>query len=543
MNIVCSAMLILILFVMAGPAGADMAGKKLIEYGQGFPDTKFYKEHVRKMEKVGFDGFVIRVAGPGDEWSLGYKVFTRTRIDPTAVEGPIADLKTVHSDVLTDNFVQVAGAVPADVDWFDPDWSAACHNAALMARVAKQGGLKGLMIDPEEYGERHPWTYRTLPHTHTFEEYRDKVRARGREFMRAINAEYPDITILFLLGPSFGHKAHPAGKPEESSYTLLPAFIDGMCEAATPGTVIVDGYEQSYPFRRLSFFQKARAEILEKCRELSLCPTEYAEHVRVGFGVWVDYDRVRVGWHPDDFNKNYYTPAEFRNSLSYALETSDRYVWVWSEGPRWWEPNGIPNPYKEALKLAKRGPTPVPDRNFPYPPNPPDAAKMPGYSDEETFSKFLKTMSEVMDFPKDGWRFVRDPDSRGEAARYYAVEFDDSAWRTISIGKFWQQQGEYFNGDAWYRRTVDIPVLCAGRKVYVAVGAADEGAVLYVNGQYAGKHDIGPIGWTIPFSIEVTDLIKPGKPNLFAFRVIDTSGLGGLWKSIKLMTARTGPSK
>ncbi len=535
MNIIQGAIVVSALVVLAVPVRGDIAGKKLIEYGQGFPDTKFYKEHVREMEKVGFDGVVIRVAGPGDEWSLGYKVFTRARIDPSAIEGPIADLKAVHSDVLTDNFVQVAGAVPADVDWFDPDWSAACHNGALMARVAKQGGLKGLMIDPEEYGQHHPWTYWALSGKHTFAEYRDKVRERGREFIKAINAEYPDITILFLLGPSYGNKAYPAGKPEESSYALLPVFIDGMCEAAAPGTVIVDGYEQSYPFRRLGFFQKARREILTKCRKLSLCPADYAKHVRVGFGVWVDQDRAHVGWHPDDFNKNYYTPAEFRNSLAYALETSDKYVWVWSEGPRWWEPNGIPQPYKDALKLAKRGPAPVAERNFPYPPNPPDAAKMPGYSDEETFAKLLKTMTEVMDFPKDGWRFARDPDDKGEAGKYYAADFDDSAWRTISIGEFWQQQGEYFNGDAWYRRTVDIPKLPAGKNVYVVVGAADEGAVLYVNGKLAGKHDIGPIGWTVPFRIEVTKLIKPGKPNVFAFRVIDTSGLGGLWKSIKLM--------
>jgi hypothetical protein len=47
------------------------------------------------------------------------------------------------------------------------------------------------------------------------------------------------LKILCLFGPALSL----AGQ----SYDLLAPFPEGMCRAATPGTTIIDGYEQSYP--------------------------------------------------------------------------------------------------------------------------------------------------------------------------------------------------------------------------------------------------------------------------------------------------------
>jgi len=74
-----------------------------------------------------------------------------------------------------------------------------------------------------------------------------------------------------------------------------------------------------------------------------------------------------------------------------------------------------------------------------------------------------------------------------------------------------------------------------GRKVVLWFGAADETATVWVNGVKVGEHDIGPdVGWDKRFPIEVTAVLRPGRPNEIAVRVHNSTLAGGLWKSIKL---------
>jgi len=219
------------------------AGKKLIEYGWDVPDTAFVRAHVAEMEEVPFDGVVIRVfAKPGVADQLGWRTFSKQKIKPEEYEHAIADLRATKFTRFKDNFIQVI-AYPGDVDWFDPEWSAVAQNAACLARIAKQGRCAGIMFDPEHYSEHHIWNYSTRPAGHSFEEYAAKVKERGKEFIRAINKEFPRITILTLYGPSLPYLQSQPDGLEKADYGLLAAFYDGMCEAASPGTVIVDGYE------------------------------------------------------------------------------------------------------------------------------------------------------------------------------------------------------------------------------------------------------------------------------------------------------------
>ena len=89
---------------------------------------------------------------------------------------------------------------------------------------------------------------------------------------------------------------------------------------------------------------------------MSTSQKDYDKHIRMGYGIWADNGGAPQGWHPDDFTKNYYSPEGLRNSLAYALERSDGYVWVYSERLRWWGDRNVPQPYIDALALAKKGP-------------------------------------------------------------------------------------------------------------------------------------------------------------------------------------------
>lgn len=341
------------------PADNPYAGKKLIEYGWDVPSTRTVRQDVRKMETVAFDGVVIKVlAGPDQRESsesLGWRMFSKVAFKPEEYQHAIADLKATRFERFSDNFIQSL-AMPG-LDWFDPDWSAPLHNAAIMARIARAGGMKGLMFDPEDYGSGM-WNYVELakkdPAHHSWDEYVKQVRTRGAEFMRAVNGEYPDITLLCLVGPalSWGHVDIKTDR-----YGLLYAFFEGMCQAATPGTTIVDGFEQAYPFKERKQFQDGRKHVLEWSKTLFADPVPFERHMRAGFGLWMDFDSGKKGWHPDDIQQNYFTPAAWRASLAYALEASDRYVWVYTERARWWDFN-VPLPYIDALALAKQGPGP-----------------------------------------------------------------------------------------------------------------------------------------------------------------------------------------
>jgi hypothetical protein len=65
-------------------------------------------------------------------------------------------------------------------------------------------------------------------------------------------------------------------------------------------------------------------------------------------------------------------------------------------------------------------------------------------------------------------------------------------------------------------------------------GAADENAMVWLNGEKIGEHCIGEYGWDQRFSIDVTGKLKSGE-NQLVVRVLDLGGVGGLWKGIDLM--------
>jgi hypothetical protein len=166
----------------------------------------------------------------------------------------------------------------------------------------------------------------------------------------------------------------------------------------------------------------------------------------------------------------------------------------------------------------------------------PDAENMGGYSDAETFAEMRKTMTEIYDFQKDGWKFATDKSDIGIKNAWFRPSFNDARWRSIKIGEFWEQQGVDYDGLAWYRKTFTAPAVDAGKEILVAFGGADDLAKVWLNGVYVGEQhlEIGT-GATTPFALDVTKVIKPGQANTLAVRVDDPGALGGLWKSIKIM--------
>ena len=146
---------------------------------------------------------------------------------------------------------------------------------------------------------------------------------------------------------------------------------------------------------------------------------------------------------------------------------------------------------------------------------------------------------EVMTLPEDGWRFATDPEAVSLKEGWFAEDYDDSAWKTIRVGEFWERQGyKDYDGIAWYRRKLTLPASLRGKKVVFAFGAADESADVYIDGELAGVRKAVTGGWDKRFELDLTQHVKPGVEQTYAIRVIDSVGAGGLWKPIKVITPR-----
>jgi hypothetical protein len=114
--------------------------------------------------------------------------------------------------------------------------------------------------------------------------------------------------------------------------------------ALQAGSTFTDGYEYSYGYKKFDQFVNAVNEI-HGAAQISGSPDAYANLVKVGFGLWVDYRG----------NTTYFTPAQFGLAASYAKILASRFVWIYSEHLDMLQDDTVNGPYLEALRrLQKR---------------------------------------------------------------------------------------------------------------------------------------------------------------------------------------------
>ncbi len=317
--------------------------KKLIHAGWERPDSGDLLEHLQMIEKTPYDGVVLMLQGTDDTGKkvLLQNAFTSQPWRHEWFEKNIAELAQVRSSRLTDNFVRVS-ANPGNVDWFDDEgWKAIVDHWRIAARVAQQGGLKGICFDPEPYAKPHfQFSYKAQPgHAeHSFEEYVAKVRERGREVMNAVKGEYPGMTLFTFFMNSQNMRVLSADRLQGNRYNLYPAFINGWLDEAPPEMTFVDGNENAYPYDgELDYMRGANGM---RNRALRLVAPEnqnkYRLQVKAGFGIYLDAYTNPAGskWYHGPLNGS--RLARLQANTAYAMEAADAYVWTWGERYRWW---------------------------------------------------------------------------------------------------------------------------------------------------------------------------------------------------------------
>jgi len=335
--------------------------KKLVEFGWDEPDTAFMRAHVAEMEKTPFDGCVFHAYATdaqGKQQPFLWECWSRQAFAESDLARSLSDLKATHFTRFTDNFLRF-NTTPADLDWFD-DYAAVVNNAKLAAAFAHKGKCAGILFDIEQYN--HPlfnYAKQRDAGTKSFAQYAAQARSRGREVMEAFQAGYPDVKILLTYGYSLPW-AESMGKPSrlpEASYGLLAPFLDGMLDAARGSTHIIDGYESSYGYKDTARFATAYQMMSSGLLPIVADSDKYHRYFSIGFGVWMDNKARRAAWDQRDFAKNFYTPDAFEKTVRAALDRTDEYVWIYTEQPKWWTAQGIPDKlpaeYERALRRAR----------------------------------------------------------------------------------------------------------------------------------------------------------------------------------------------
>lgn len=364
-RLLAALILLGVIVSVAAPAQSLWPRKKLIETGWDQPNTAALRAHLAEMEKQPFDGLVVGADGKDD---AGKSVSLRAIFDPRPwkqqwFQGCVDDLKAIKPTKLTDNFVTI-GNNPATVDWFDDEgFKAIVEHWRIAAWIAKQGGLTGILFDPEPYTEGHnSFGYAQQPgrEKHTFVEYTAKVRQRGREIMAAVAKEYADCTIFSYWMHSINLTA--AGQADAlpslsvSSQGFLPAFIDGWLDVIPPQMTLVDGCESAYMYNSAVPFLQSAVLIKGDCQSL-VSPenrAKYRAQVQVSYGIYLDAYANPVGspWFIDGLGGP--RVDRLRANVTVALKSCDQYVWIYGEKHTWWPVDraDINTPWEAALPGA-----------------------------------------------------------------------------------------------------------------------------------------------------------------------------------------------
>jgi hypothetical protein len=342
------------------PTAQTRPAVRLIEYGWDSPRPEFVRTHIREMERRPFDGVIMRLSDGGGD------IFRPQAWDADTLAPQLSVLRDIQWQSFDSNFLAMYAA--SSMDWYDDThWGAIAAHAAFMARAASACRCTGLMFDPEPYGPS-PWTYSEQAHAgdRTFGEYQVIVRRRGREFMRALQREYPGVELLMLHGYSYFSQVSSNAdvqRPENvlmsHTWGLLPAFFDGLWEEAGSRTRIIDGSERSYFFERPDQFLSGAAAVRRGV--VPFVATElrekYERRVQVAQPVYLDwiFGRFTGSWPSVVNGLRGDQRAQLAEHHAYhALRNADRYVWSYSEKMNWWTGEHLPPGAESALRSAKR---------------------------------------------------------------------------------------------------------------------------------------------------------------------------------------------
>ena len=336
-------------FVLYPSPNHDRHQQRLIQWGHDTPRMQEIPQYAEQINNLPFDGLVLDIATLDDGRGLSWMLF-REPID----ESLLNDIREQFADYdwgrLTDNFLRVNIFNPS-LTW--DDWDIGRANLSKMTKLAQDLGFQGIMFDTEQYGAVDIFDYpaQNTKDPRPFDDYRDLAFQRGIETMEAIQSRYPDITVMLTLGITHRIVWFDSPSLDQHRYGLLVPFIESMISVADPTVTLIDGYESSYLYRTEPEFDTAYKWIRGGVSTQLADGNRYREVMQAGFGLWID-PYCGEGGLPEAGCG--FTPDEFNRALSFALQHSDRYVWLYNEHIDWFNDEGIPDNWWQTVHSHER---------------------------------------------------------------------------------------------------------------------------------------------------------------------------------------------
>lgn len=325
-------------------AAAAQSQPDLIYYGWDSPDISDLTSFITKLPESPF-------AGAGIFAGNHRNVFRATTFPEAEYQEDLLRLSQLKPGSLGHSFLVINTTTDAQFDWTnEAQWQATLKNTAMIARMAKAGGFKGIMFDMEAYGF-NLWKFNAVTDRHpmAYAEAQKLLEQRGQSMMQTIEVEYPHPQMFFLWGLSAEQDwvaAIPAITPTETAMTLgpsglWPAFFGGMVKAASPQTLIVDGNERSYYFLSENDFANSRQHVINDLADLlpEDARAAYTNKVEVGQAIYADYI-LNSNNSPRQFG--YFLANEdeqlqvLKAHVAFAMAKAQSVAWYYTENSGWW---------------------------------------------------------------------------------------------------------------------------------------------------------------------------------------------------------------
>ena len=281
-----------------------------------------------ELEKLPLDGISISLSVKREDGKIKFirNVLSDARWIREQHTAEIENIRKISSGRLKHNLLFTNFAPTRRLSWTDDAaWERAANNAAVMAWIVKESGLKGIMIDPEDYPRSKQFV--RAADDPPYAETQALARKRGAQIMKALASENPEMVLL-----SFGYLSDFAepGALERMKERggLWPSFIEGMLDELPAGSVMVDGSEGA-GYTSMSatndFYRHAWKEFRTALPFISPeNQAKFCKQFQIGFGLYLDmYTNAGGAWyHPPTNGSRLLT---LFNNFSQAMDCADRY--------------------------------------------------------------------------------------------------------------------------------------------------------------------------------------------------------------------------
>lgn len=164
-----------------------------------------------------------------------------------------------------------------------------------------------------------------------------------------------------------------------------------------------------------------------------------------------------------------------------------------------------------------------------------DLAELDTLADGDLGARYVQYNSLMSNYTAAAEAIISLETNAEHLASLSSPALDDSSWDSITAPGAWERAASRyrdFNGEAWYRRQIEIPESWAGRDLALSLGRIDDIDTAFFDGAEVGRtgsmvaNDRNRHGdarlYTVPAA-----LVK-GSPATLAIRVFDIAGMGGL---------------